>query len=205
MSWNIRLNILNHNCRLFYSLKLNSEAKNAVAIINVQSHQAKISHHNALVNLTDIISSPKKTTGGVTEELSLRTDRQTSNRYLNNQINKYHNIYKSFTSGALDLQINRLHHIKKKSSKTNKKNLPFLHITPVFLAFEQIFGCLRHLSTVKQCTRKIERKPTNSVTASACSLRHHLSLSEEKNRGDKKNIAHMVTIDSEQGVAISGF
>lgn len=28
---------------------------------------------------------------------------------------------------------------------------------------------------------------------------------EEKNGGDKKNIAHMVTIDSEQGVAISGF
>lgn len=77
-------------------------------------------------------ASPQKTTGGVTEEPSPRTGRHPRDMWIIRSINitKY---TKTFTSGALGLQINHLHHIWKdavtKLDNLNK-NLHFLHMPP---------------------------------------------------------------------------
>lgn len=116
-----------------------------------------------------------------------QTDTQTD-RYANNQINKYPKINKSFTSGALGPQINPFHHVREETlSKTRhkirsfgKKSTFHIHLCTFPSLGSEFCGFGTDLWLLMSYVHCDRAEKSYRVTASASSLSHHWCLSEER-------------------------
>lgn len=135
MSWKIRLNILNHNCWLFYSLKLTSEATMLLPSLMYSPTRPK-SHITMPQWVWQTSSAPPRKPQGESQRSppSGQTDRHPTDIWTIRLINitMYTNLSHlwPWTCKSTVFIILRKIQAKQKKIDNWKKNLPFLHITP---------------------------------------------------------------------------